>query len=65
MKNFEYKTAFLELKLSLFPKNSEKKIQDFLNSYGKEGWELIQIFEKSDWIASRRMIECFFKREIK
>ena len=64
MKNFEYKTAFLELKLSLFPKNSEKKIQDFLNSYGKEGWELIQIFEKTDILASRRLIEFFFKREI-
>ena len=63
MKNFEYKVTSLELKIS--EKNHEKKMQDDLNFYGKEGWELIQIFEKSDWIASRRMIECFFKREIK
>ena len=39
-------------------------MQDDLNFYGKEGWELIQIFEKTDILARRRLIEFFFKREI-
>ena len=62
MKNFEYKVTSLELKIS--EEKHEKKMQDDLNFYGKEGWELIQIFEKTDILASRRLIEFFFKREI-
>ena len=63
MKKFEYKVIFLENKIS-YTSSGDKKIENELNYWGKEGWELIEVVDKSDVISLKRMFQFFFKREI-
>ena len=63
MKKFEYKVIFLETKISL-TSDGDKKIENELNYWGKEGWELIEVIDKSDVLSLKRMFQFFFKREI-
>ena len=63
MKKFEYKVTFLETKISL-TSDGDKKIENELNYWGKEGWELIEVVDKSDVFSLKRMFQFFLKREI-
>tara|TARA_B100001057_G_C22598511_1_gene851840 strand:+ start:173 stop:367 length:195 start_codon:yes stop_codon:yes gene_type:complete len=63
MKKFEYKVTFLETKIN-FASDGDKKIENELNYWGKEGWELIEVIDKSDVLSLKRMFQFFFKREI-
>ena len=61
MKKFEYKVTFLESKISL-TSDHDQKVEDELNHLGEEGWELINVVEKSDILSLKRMFQ-FFLRE--
>ena len=63
MKKFEYKVTYLETKIS-YASDGDKKIENELNYQGKEGWELIEVVDKSDVLSLKRMFQFFFKREI-
>ena len=63
MKKFEYKVTFLETKISL-TSDGDKKIENELNYWGKEDWELIEVVDKSDVFSLKRMFQFFLKREI-
>ena len=61
MKKFEYKDTFLKTKISL-TSEGDQKVEDELNHLGEEGWELINVVEKSDILSLKRMFQ-FFLRE--
>ena len=63
MKKFEYKVTYLETKIS-FASDGDKKIENELNYWGKEGWELIEVVDKLDALSLKRMFQFFFKREV-
>ena len=63
MKKFEYKVTFLESKISL-TSDHDQKVEDELNHLGEEGWELINVVDKSDILSLKRMFQFFFKREV-
>ena len=50
MKKFEYKVTYLETKIS-FASDGDKKIENELNYWGTEGWELIEVVDKLDALS--------------
>ncbi|MDR0957772.1 MAG: DUF4177 domain-containing protein [Clostridiales bacterium] len=60
-KNFEYKTVLLKTGGFFGEKIDSSDFNERLNSYGKEGWELISATNSAESYVCK---VCIFKREI-
>ncbi|MDR0958424.1 MAG: DUF4177 domain-containing protein [Clostridiales bacterium] len=64
IKSFEYKTVQIITEGFSRVKIDSPDFNERLNSYGKEGWELISATDSNESYGRTVCIVCIFKREI-
>ena len=60
---WEYKTVVIKADISFWGGNFDgNEITDSLNSYGKDGWELINVVAPTRGYGASTFLVAFFKR---
>ena len=65
MKYFEYKTIKLGTTGWFVGGNlDERKLDDYMNNLGREGWELVSAFDTNQNYGASKDVIAIFKREV-
>jgi hypothetical protein len=61
---WEYKTIKLKTKGMLGGNFDERELDDMMNEYGSQGWELVSGFDTNQAYGQSRDVVIIFKRQI-